>query len=396
MRVLGYLVPEFPSQTHAFFWREVQGLRALGATVCLVSTMRPPAGACRHKFATEAAAQTDYLFPRGILALRRLLTQPARLVSAVRYVLHLKETPWYRRFFLLGMLPLAARLADLSRARGFDHIHIHSCASAAHLGALAQILGGPTYSLTLHGDLPVYGTDHRAKMRNATFVACVTRQLRDRVVEEVGLAVEKVPVLWMGVDLSRYHAGKTPTEPGAIRAIMVARLTWPKGHSFALQALKRLKDSGLRVELQIVGDGPYRHTIVKEMNALDMAGETRFLGTLSEDDVARCLADSDVLLLPSIGIGEAAPVSVMEAMASGRPVIASIIGGTPDMINNGVNGYLCEQENVDCIADHLTRLASDMQLRERIGASARLKAEQDFDSSILAARLFHQIYPARS
>jgi glycosyltransferase involved in cell wall biosynthesis len=391
MPALGYLVPEFPSQTHAFFWREVQALRSLGIDVQLLSTKRPDADACRHDFAAQAAAETRYLFPAGIAAISLLLRHPGAALRALRYVLGLRETPLPKRLLLLGLVPSAAGLVLLARERGIDHVHIHSCASSAHLGALALLLGGPGYSLTLHGDLPIYGTDHRAKMRAARFVACVTRPLRDQVMAETGLEPARVPVVWMGVDTSRF-ASQPPKQPDAsLRAIMVARLNWPKGHRFTAMALQRLKAEGLRVEFVVVGDGPYRPGIVGEVEAAGLSAETRFLGTLSEDEVARQIAAADVLLLPSVGIGEAAPVAVMEAMATGRPVVASIIGGTPDMITDGVDGFLCEPEDVDAITGRLRQLAIEPGLAARIGSAARARAVREFDATVLAARLLAQI-----
>lgn len=387
MPALGYLVPEFPSQTHAFFWREVQALRALGTDVQLLSTKRPDAQACRHDFAAQASAETRYLFPWGLRPIAYLLRHPAKSWRALRYVMGLRETFLPRRLLLIGVIPSAAKLVLLARERGFRHVHIHSCASSAHIGALAHEIDGVDYSLTLHGDLPIYGTDHPAKMRQARFVACVTRSLRDQVIAATGLAPGRVPVIWMGVDTARfgYHAPRD--EDGVLRVIMVARLNWPKGHRHTLEALRRLKGEGLRVEFLIVGDGPYRQGIVGEVEAAGMDAQTRFLGTLSEDEVARHIAGSDVLVLPSVGIGEAAPVAVMEAMSIGRPVIASIIGGTPDMIADGVDGFLCEQEDVDALTSRLRLLARDPALARRMGLAARERAVRDFDAGALAARL---------
>lgn len=391
MPVLGYLVPEFPSQTHAFFWREVQALRHLGATVHLLSTKRPDSGACRHEFAARAAAQTLYLFPAGIPALGFLLRNPRCALRAFGYVLGLRETPAWRRLALLGLVPSAARLVLLARERGITHVHIHSCASSAHLGALARLMGGPEYSLTLHGDLPIYGTDHRAKMRDARFVACVTRPLREAVIAEAGLPGGRVPVIWMGVDTARFAWQPPRMEPAALRVIMVARLNWPKGHRFTLEALRRLKSEGCRVAFDIVGEGPYRPEIEKQVRDAGLVAETRFLGTLSETEVADRIAAADVLLLPSVGIGEAAPVAVMEAMATGRPVVASVIGGTPDMIEHGTEGFLCEPGDVDAITAQLRRLVQEPGLAARLGRAARQRAEREFDSQALAARLLEAI-----
>jgi glycosyltransferase involved in cell wall biosynthesis len=395
---LGYLVPEFPSQTHAFFWREIQAIRGLGGSVVVLSTSRPVPGSCLHDFAMAAAAETVYLAPSGILgALLHLLRHPGRLLRAIRYVLGLAQMPLYRRVVLLALVPAAARLVRIASARSLDHVHIHSCANAAHVGALARILGGPPYSLTLHGDLPVYGTDHPAKMRAASFVACVTRPLQSQVITETGLPPERVPVIWMGVDVDRFRdQGARRPEAGVLRAVTIARINWPKGHEFALRALRILKDEGVRVSYAVAGEGPYRPEIEALVRELDLTAEVDFLGTVSESDVARLLAENDVLLLTSIRLGEAAPVSVMEAMSSGLPVVASIIGGTPDMIRDGEDGFLCPQEDVLAIAARLRQLAGDLELRRRLGANARATAERAFDARVLAERLLGQIAASRA
>jgi colanic acid/amylovoran biosynthesis glycosyltransferase len=387
-KTLGYLVPEFPSQTHVFFWREVQALRAAGARVVLFSTTKPPENNCRHEFATAATSETTYLFPAGLRDLVYLLGRPGGALAAIRYVMGLNESTLRQRLVLLGLIASSARLCRVSRGEGVSHVHIHSCANAAHIGAMAHAIDGLAYSLTLHGDLPVYGVDHLSKMRNAVFVTCVTRPLQDQVVRNAGVPRGKAPVLTMGVDTARFVRQADRGElPGALRAITVARLSRLKGHDFSLRALKALKDSGTDFHYKIVGEGDYRRAIEADVRALGLQQQVEFLGTMSESAVATALAQSDVLLLTSIGLGEAAPVAVMEAMASGIPVIASIIGGTPDMISDGVDGYLVPQEDVDAIAARLRRLAADKTLRERIGHAARARAERDFDSRVLANRL---------
>ena len=160
------MVPEFPSQTHAFFWREMQAMEENGTRVTLFSTRRPTT-LCPHPFAREAQDRTQYLFPPDTSAAAGvLLRRPLRSLRAAFYILGLRETPLPKRLLLFGLLPSAASLVASTRRDGIAHVHIHSCANAAHLGALAHILDGLNYSLTLHGDLPVYGTDHPAKMKH--------------------------------------------------------------------------------------------------------------------------------------------------------------------------------------------------------------------------------------
>lgn len=396
---LGYLVPEFPSQTHAFFWRELQALREAGAEARVLSTRRPPADSCRHEFGEAARAETAYLFPpRWGGALARLLLHPLRSLAGISYVLSLAETPWIQRLKLLPALAPAAELVRRAKDEGLTHIHAHSCANAAHVVALAQRLGGPSYSLTLHGDLPVYGTDHDKKMARASFVSTVTRPLQKQVMDTTHLTEERIPVITMGVDIDRFQPSSAESKPsGPFLIATVARLNETKGHIYALRALRRVLDAlgdetALRYE--IAGDGPHRTEIEAEIERLGLGGHVELLGNLSEDQVRELLSRCDLFCLPSFGLGEAAPVSVMEAMACGLPVACSIIGGTRDMIANDEDGYLIEQKDEEGLAAVFQRLVQEPQTRSRIAAGARARATRDFDYRIVARRLLKHIESA--
>src|SRR5689334_14141066 len=98
MAKLGYLVPEWPSQTHAFFWREISALRALGDEITIFSTRRPPDEGCKHAFAGEARESTRYLFPPRALAAGTILaSRPLGVARALEYISSLKETPLLAR-----------------------------------------------------------------------------------------------------------------------------------------------------------------------------------------------------------------------------------------------------------------------------------------------------------
>ncbi|PTW44011.1 glycosyltransferase involved in cell wall biosynthesis [Rhodovulum kholense] len=393
---IAYLVPEFPGQTHAFFWREIQALEEAGLRVQTVSTRRPVPGACPHDFAAAAAARTVYLFPPPLGAVVRLARRPVRTLRALAYVLGLSETPWHRRLPLLGLLGSASALGRICRRERLDHVHIHSCATAAHLGALAAILDDLSYSLTLHGDLPVYGTDHAAKMARARFVAAVTRPLAAQIA-----AVSPgtpAPVIWMGVDADRFRPAAKPAprpEGAPLEVVTVARLNHTKGHVHLLNAMARLKTEGVAIRYRMAGDGPERAALEAHVARLGLQDEARFLGPLSEAEVIGLLHSADVLALTSFGAGEAAPVTVMEAMAAGLPTVVSAIGGTPDMIEDGVDGFLVPQRDETAIAAALGRLAADPDLRARIGAAARKTALARFDYRAQARALLEALRAAR-
>lgn len=390
-RRIGYLIPEFPSQTHAFFWRELCAIEESGVPVEVFSTRRPTPGSCPHGFAEAAEARATYLFPPRIGPVTRFLTtHPGALRRAISYIRSLSETPPTQRAKLLALIGSAAGLVLHCQAQDIGHVHIHSCANAAHLGALAHILGGISYSLTLHGDLQVYGTDHAAKMHEATFVSSVTAPLQAALRREIG-GGKRYPVIWMGVDTTRFCPAPPRATSDRFEAVTIARLNFTKGHRFFLQAMAELRAEGLDIHYRIAGEGKERPVIEAEIERLGLGPHVELLGAVGEDTVLSLLHSSDTLALTSIQQGEAAPVAIMEAMACGLVPVCSIIGGTPDMIRDGENGFLVPQEDVQAIADATRILATDPVRRAAMATQARETAEQIFDHRTNALALYREI-----
>jgi colanic acid/amylovoran biosynthesis glycosyltransferase len=387
---IAILIPEFPSQTHAFFWREIQALRSLNVDVVLVSTRRPSADACRHDFAAQAAQETIYLFPPDWVSdTIFLLLHPGGVIQALRYIFNLQESSWTQRLSAMLLLLPAARLCRLAHATNFNHLHVHSFANSAHVAALAKLLGGSEFSLALHGDLEVYGKDHASKVKIASFIRCVTLPLKQSLLDRAVLPPSKIHLLWMGVDTKQFSPKERPIrlKENPFRMLTVARLHVNKGHRFALQAVQKLKGCGMDVRYTIVGDGPAQESISDQVKSLGLSDVVEMVGTKSEADIFRLLQSSDALLLTSVGMGEAAPVAVMEAMACALPVVCSVIGGTRDMINHGHDGFLVPQEDVDAIATCIMQLIDNPELALQIGKAARIRAVQSFDSHALAQML---------
>lgn len=391
MPKLGYLVPEFPGQTHAFFWRELNAIEDMGLPVQLYSTRRPPEGSCPHGFASAAIRRTRYLFPPSLGTSLSLLVHPRRLGHALAYIAKLKDIPGQDRAKIAALLPSAWALVCDAQKHGVTHVHIHSCANAAHLGALAYILGDLPYSLTLHGDLPVYGRSHPDKMRHAKFVSAVTRPLADQI-RSVSPQTH-APVIWMGVDCARFAPILDTRKPNSVFTLTtVARLNHNKGHRFVLRAIARLRERGQALHYRIAGSGPEEDKIRAEIAELGLEDHVSLLGSVDEDKVLELLQTTDALALTSVRQGEAAPVTVMEAMSCGVPVICSIIGGTPDMISDGIDGFLVEQENVNQIEARIATLMTDPEAAARIGKAAREAALRHFDHRHNAGRLVEQIF----
>jgi glycosyltransferase involved in cell wall biosynthesis len=171
---------------------------------------------------------------------------------------------------------------------------------------------------------------------------------------------------------------------GQLHVATVARLHAAKGHLHALAAVHRAHRSGLKIHYTIAGEGPHKEIILSKIRDLGLENQVTLTGGLSETEVYQLLSKADAFLLPSTGLGEAWPVSVMEAMGAGLPVIASVIGATPEMIKPGENGFLVRQRDEEALFMKIMLLGTDLEMRRRIGTAARCTACQRFDVSATA------------
>jgi len=386
---LGILVPEFPQQTHIFFWREISTLRRLGFDVAILSTRASKPDACQHPFAPAARAETHYVYPpRPAVVAKVLLERPAQTLRALGYLAGLNESPWKQRARGAGLLACAADLVAYAEQRKIRHVHAHSCADAAHVVAMAQLLGGPSYSLTLHGDLPVYGKDHESKTRNAVCMTCAGPHLKTQIVEQLHYPAERVLSNWMGLDTAAITGdGRGAPQTGPLKLLTVARLNRTKGHVHALRAMRMALDRGCDLSYSVAGEGPYRAEVESEIARLGLTERVRLLGTQTENQIIGLMRSHDVFVLPSVGLGEAGPVSLMEAMSAGVPSVVSIIGSTPHMLEDGVSGILVPQEDEAGLCAAFVKLYSDSEFRARVGAAARVRAVREFDCRNTASRL---------
>ncbi|MEM7645213.1 MAG: colanic acid biosynthesis glycosyltransferase WcaL, partial [Pseudomonadota bacterium] len=145
---IGYAAPEFPGQTHTFFWREILGLEALGAEVVPISTRPPPRHVMPHDWSAAAAARTVYLASTAPGAVARTGLDWPGALWGLRGDMARQGAGDAAR--MAAMAPFAAALVRHARALELDHVHVGSCGQTALIVAMARRLGGPPYSLTLH------------------------------------------------------------------------------------------------------------------------------------------------------------------------------------------------------------------------------------------------------
>jgi glycosyltransferase involved in cell wall biosynthesis len=282
------------------------------------------------------------------------------------------------------------RLALLIRRERPQILHTHT-AKAGTVGRVAALLAGsrrpPIVVHTFHGHVlrgyfgPLRSLFFRFLERwlaaRTTALIAVSPQVRDDLVS-LGIAPrERFAVIRLGIELDERIAaeqnGRIESRrylgiPGERFAIgWIGRMTAVKRTGDVLVAFKRLRESGVDATLCMVGDGPDRAGLEQRAHELGIVRDTLFLGY--QEDVAPFYAAFDALVLPSSN--EGTPVSVIEALGAGRPVVATRVGGVPDVVRDGVDGFLVEPGATDELADRLAQLALDPALRERMGKEGR-------------------------
>jgi glycosyltransferase involved in cell wall biosynthesis len=382
----GYLVPEYPGQTHVMFWRELVQLRTLGLDPRPVTTRAPVAALQAHAWAAQEAASTPRLHPVPTRELPRALgvvlrAGPRAWARVARAVLD-SERAWRERPALLAAVLLGARLTDLARRDGWHHVHVHSCAGAADVARMARLLGGPTYSLTLHGPLGDYGPDQRAKWAGARFGLVITERLLGDLRAELGPALpERLVVSGMGVDVARFDR-PTPYEPwtgqGPARVFSCGRLNPAKGHADLIAAIDLARAAGLPVELAIAGEDEsggsgYRTELTALVDRLGLGHCVRLLGAVPEETVLDELLRAHAFALASLE--EPLGVAIMEAMAAGVPTVATAAGGVPELVRSGTDGLLVPPAAPRALVAALQRILTEPGCAVALSAAARASAE---------------------
>lgn len=225
---------------------------------------------------------------------------------------------------------------------------------------------------------------NRIRRALAPFVSqfvCVSDDLRRWLIEDVRLLPSKVQTIHNGVNLARFgHAGQVESRmklalPAHVPIIgTVGRLDPVKNQAGLIRAFATVRATHPEAVLVIAGDGPCRSALQQAATALGQADRVRFLG--SQDDIPTVMSALDVFALPSLG--EGISNTLLEAMATGLPVIATRVGGNPELVDDGVSGVLVPREDHEALAAAIATYVRDPALRGRHGLVSRQRATAHF------------------
>jgi colanic acid/amylovoran biosynthesis glycosyltransferase len=185
----------------------------------------------------------------------------------------------------------------------------------------------------------------------------------------------------------------------AKRILAIGRLDHIKGFSHLVSACGLLHERGVAFECDIVGSGPLQDALSAQIEALGLRGKVRLLGARKQEEVRGFLHSAAMFVLPSVvtprGDRDGIPVAMMEAMASGVPVVSTRVSGIPELVEDGVTGLLADPGDAVSLSACIERMIGDPALVETLVVCARKHVEQEFDVTKEAAKLLDAIRHSR-
>ncbi len=209
-----------------------------------------------------------------------------------------------------------------------------------------------------------------------------------RKLHALGCPPSRTRVHHMGIDGEQFsYQPRVAGDSQTVRLISVARLVEKKGIEYAIRAIKRVVDVNPRVEYQIVGDGPLLRSLQNLAQQLGLERQVRFVGVMTSHQVAAALSRAHVFIAPSVtslsGDMEGIPTVLMEAMASGMPVVSTRHSGIPELVEEGVSGRLVAEKDVEALAQAILGMIDASDDWALIGKAGHEKVMREFNISTL-------------
>jgi glycosyltransferase involved in cell wall biosynthesis len=378
MRIL-YITDIFPTISQIFISREIFELEKKGNDICVLSIHRPQEIVTQE---LNSKLKADVIYGDTIRAQKAakglrhccyLLTVPIGYFQAFR-ASKVRGLPG--NYYKFTQLPL---VCDKIRDFKANRIHCHFGREGMLYGWLVSKMLNIPFSVTLHGSdalVDPYG-NLGVVLRDADKVICVSEQIRNTLQNRFGVSPVQTHLVRCGVCPADFFCAAPLS--GSLKILCVARLHSVKGLIYLIEACGILRERNIDFECTIYGEGPERDSLEKRIKELELESVVKLPGAISNEQLPVIYARHSLFVLPSLS--EGAGVVLMEAMASYLPVVASNVGGIPEIVEDKVNGLLIEPEQPDKLAEAIEKTYNSRQeVLQRMGKRNRLKVEQHFNA----------------
>jgi len=339
----------------------------------------------------DEADRTYYVKPAGAgAALGALIavfcSHPIRFARGLAYALKLAGFRLQQLALNLAYFAQAAVIGRWMRRNQLTHLHTHYSSTVA---LLVHVTFGIEISISFHG--PDEFNDPagfwiREKVAACKFVRAISHYSRSQLMKSSAMEDwRKIEVVYMGVDPEAFSPRPFRANPQRLNILCVGRLAPVKAQHILIGAIDSLRRDCPSVQLHLVGGGPDRQALEAEAQARLLGDTVIFHGFTPQDKLDELYRNADIFALPSFA--EGVPGVLMEAMAMGIPCVSTWITGIPELIRNGVDGFLVAPSDVGAFADAIRKLIEDTDLRRRIGQAGRVQVLNKFDLTKNSAAL---------
>ena len=376
---LAYLFSRYPVISQTFVDNEILGLEAAGWDV-IICALHPPRDGLRHPRLSGLRAPILHAPPpemrKGI---------ESDLIARGRWPK--KFIADHARVFGEETRPElscrnAAHFAELLPRLGVDHVHLHFANRATHAALMLKEMAGMPFSFTPQAQdflVDISSPELLGEMcRQAEFVVVACDWASDELIKLVPGVSGKVKRIYNGIDPTPYpHAHPAPGG-GVLKIASVGRLIEFKGFHHLIAAIALVRARGVTVQLDLMGDGPWRERLENQVKELGLSGQVVFHGSVKIDQMRECYARVDAFVLACIedakGAMDVFPTVITEAMLSWLPVVSCRIAGVPEQVIEGATGFVTEPADEKGLAEALYRLATEPGLAAHMGAAGHQRA----------------------
>lgn len=388
MKRLAYLANYFPSLTETFIYREVMELKRRQVDVALYSIRKPREGEVSRE-ALPLREATWYLLPVGAGALVAshawfFCCRPLAYCRTFLKMVTGTHQSFRDRGRSVNHFGEGVVLARRMMRDRISHIHAHFASQSTSVARVVHLLTGIPYSFTGHAhDIWHDRLLLPEKLQEAVFVVTCSRFAREFISREREGSGDKIHVVYHGLDVRKFAPPKEETKVRNL-ILSVGSLGETKGFPDLIRACALLRQRGVSFECLIVGEGRQRAELEQLIGELGLTDTIRLVGSVPQESLIDFYHKAWVFALPCIvledGRRDGLPNVLMEAMATGVPVISTTTTAKGELIEDGREGLLVAPHAPEELADAIFRLCQDAGLRERLWREGRRKMEQEFDS----------------
>ncbi len=395
MKIL-FVMDEFPALSETFVLNQITGLIDRGYDVDVYAG-RPRKDPVVHEEVVKYnLLQRTYYYDAATDRTRRLLKAVASFPVYGRIFLRKSDIAGSREF--LSRAQLAHAAICLPWNSSYDIIYCHFGPNG-NRGRILREIGAIKGKLvtTFHGyDISLLLRQQNEDIYEQLFSSGdlflpVCENWKKQLIER-GCAENKVVVHKMGIDFEKFrYSPRQTTSGGQIRFVSIARLIEKKGIEYGIRAVAKILKIYENIQYTIIGEGPLEASLKKVIGELGVSDNIELAGGMSQHEIIRLLDKAHILLAPSVtsrnGDQEGIPVVLMEAMAMGMPVISTRHSGIPELIQDGLSGFLVPEQDVDALYEKLKYLVEHPEIWADMAGEARNKVARDHDINKLNDRL---------